>query len=107
MADLSKYEVLLNDLNTIQTQVSVLKNKFKDTSLRNTELENLIIELKRDKTDLTEKIQYLEEEIKNFQKETKESPALTSNLEEREALKQKIQNLISRIDYHLSAERQI
>jgi chromosome segregation ATPase len=107
VADLSKYEVLLNDLNTIQTQVSVLKNKFKDTTLRNTELENLVIELKREKSALTEKIELLESEIKNFQMETKDSPTVTSNLEEREALKVKIKNLISRIDYHLSADRQI
>lgn len=107
MADLSKYEILLNDLNTIQTQVSVLKNKFKDTSQRNTELENLVIELKREKNDLAEKIKFLEDEILNFQKESGDSTLVTSNVEEREALKQKIQSLISRIDYHLSADRQI
>jgi chromosome segregation ATPase len=107
LADLSKYEVLLNDLNTIQTQVSVLKNKFRDTTIRNTELENLVIELKREKSTLAEKIDLLESEIKNFHLETKDSTGLTSNLEEREALRLKIQNLISRIDYHLSADRQI
>ncbi len=107
MADLSKYEILLNDLNTIQTQVSVLKNKFKDTSQRNTELENLVLELKREKADLAEKIKFLEDEIINFENETKDSTLVTSNVEEREALKQKIQSLITRIDYHLSADRQI
>lgn len=107
MAELSKYEILLNDLNTIQTQVSVLKNKFKDTSQRNTELENLVIELKREKADLAEKIKFLEEEIINFERETKDRTLVTSNVEEREALKQKIQSLITRIDYHLSADRQI
>lgn len=107
MTDLSKYEVLLNDLNTIQTQISVLKNKFRDTTLRNTELETVVLALKHEKSSLTQKIQLLETELNEFHNEMKSSTANTSNLEEREALKVKIQKLISRIDYHLTADRQI
>ena len=45
MAELSKYDPLLNDLKLIEAQVSILKSKLKDTSAQNEELEKKLFQL--------------------------------------------------------------
>ena len=101
MSELSKYEVLLNDLSSIQVQSAIITNKCKDLTQRNKELEELLAEARKEKTNILQKVSELENEIKSSQNNNILNPY---NEKEKESLKIKLQNLITRIDYHLSAE---
>ena len=104
MSELSKYEVLLNDLSSIQVQAAIITNKCKDLAQRNKELEELLTEAGKEKINLAQKVSELERDLKVFQNNNAENIINSFNEKEKESLKIKLQNLISRIDYHLSAD---
>lgn len=101
MADLSKQDILLNDISLVETQITVLRNNFKESLERIKELEGYLNELKKENKDLKQRISELEEELNLSINNVDSFGSL--NLKEREALKIKLQNLISRIDYHISS----
>jgi septal ring factor EnvC (AmiA/AmiB activator) len=108
LQDQTKYEALLNDLNSIETQAAVLVNKCKDLMERNLELEDFANKAKKEITTLSQKIVNLESELEKARSEQSEQEGKLSSLlntKETETLKIKLQNLISRIDYHLSTDR--
>jgi chromosome segregation ATPase len=99
LADITKHDILLNDIHHIETQISILKNNFRDALERNRELEGYLNELKKENIELKQKISEIEEQLSS-----QDVSSLSSlNMKEREALKVKLQNLLSRIDYHLSS----
>lgn len=100
--DLAKYETLISDLSALESQVEILKNKYSDTLERNKELEVSLNEIQQDKNLLHEKISELESELEEIKLKVEEKSKL--NLEEREELKVKIKDLITRVDKHLSAD---
>ena len=102
MVDLAKYETLISDLGKLESQVEILKSKYSDTIERNKELEVSINEIQQDKNLLHEKISELESQLENLKNKTEEDSKINSV--EREEIKSKIKNLISRIDKHLSSE---
>jgi len=101
--ELSKYESIINDLSLIETQAEVLKNKAKDIELRNIRVERAIEQLKAENAALSQKVVKLEGEIDRLigKAELDIFNSLTSK--EKETLKSKIENLINKIDYHLSS----
>ena len=104
MVDLAKYESLISDLSSLEAQVAILKSKYNDTLERNSELEVSLNESGQEKNVLHQRISELESEVQQLKEST--GDVISLNMEEREELKKKIKNLISRIDYHLSASRQ-
>lgn len=100
--DLAKYESLINDLSSIEAEVATLKDKLNDNYSRSGEMEEITQRLKQENSLLKTKLTELEIEIENLKKEPDTFNIL--NTKERETLKTKLQDLISRIDYHLSAE---
>ncbi len=102
MVDLAKYETLISDLSKLESQVEILKNKYNDTVERNKELEISINEIQQDKNLLHQKISELESELDEIKNKSEEDSKI--NLEEREEIKTKIRNLISRLDNHLALE---
>lgn len=104
MVDLAKYETLISDLSALESQVEILKNKYSDTMERNRELEVSLNEIQQDKNILHQKISELESELEEIKLKVEEKSKV--NLEEREELKVKIKDLISRVDRHLSADMQ-
>ena len=104
MVDLAKYETLISDLGALESQVEILKNKYSDTMERNKELEVSLNEIQQDKNILHQKISELESELEEIKLNVEEKSKV--NLEEREELKVKIKDLISRVDRHLSADMQ-
>ncbi len=106
MSETSKQEVLLSDLSIIQSQVEILANKCRDLTEVNLDMELKLEQLKKEKTELLQKLSSLESEIKNYKKNS--DVELFGSLEnkDKEELKKNIGDLISRIDFHLSAERQ-
>jgi predicted nucleic acid-binding Zn-ribbon protein len=102
LVDLAKYETLISDLGKLESQVEILKNKYSDTIGRNKELEVSLIEIQQDKNLLHQKISEMESELDEIKLKSEEKSKLNS--EEREELKIKIRDLISRIDKHLSSD---
>ena len=102
MVDLAKYETLISDLSKLESQVEILKNKYNDTVERNKELEVSINDIQQDKNLLHQKISELESELDEIKNKSEEDSKI--NLEEREEIKTKIRNLISRLDNHLALE---
>jgi SMC interacting uncharacterized protein involved in chromosome segregation len=100
--DLAKYETLISDLSTLESQVEILKNKYFDTVDRNKELEVSINAIQQDKNLLHQKISELESELEEVKIKVEEKSKLNS--QEREELKNKIRDLINRVDKHLSIE---
>lgn len=103
MAELSKQEIIINDLNSVQTQLSILINKYNDLFHRNADLELLLEEAKKENAALSQKVIKLQSELESVRSESDSNVFNTINPKEREDLKIKLQNLISRIDYHLSS----
>ena len=103
MADLTKYEILISELTSIESQVSTLIHKNQELLEQNAELQGQLIQLKNDNIFLTQKISSIEKEISSQNNEGENNLFNSLNLKERENLKVRLQNLISKIDYHLSA----
>ena len=103
MVDLAKYDLLIQDLTAIEAEIATLGNKLKDTEERKTELEIQIAKLRQDNSFLQKKIVELEQEI-SLSKEDEEGNIFnTLNTKEKENLKLKLQDIISKIDFHLSS----
>ncbi len=103
MAELSKYEILLNELGSLESQVSIVSDKYHDTINRNKELEEELVNLKREHQILAQRIVKLEGELSKYQDKNGDDLFDSLNSNEKESLKGKIEGLISRIDSHLSS----
>ena len=88
MAELSKYDLILDELVSLEKQVISLTQKNK--------------ELAYDNSRLSDHINELEEQLNSLNKENEILVNSNSiNFKEREELKQKINELVSKIDFHL------
>ncbi len=103
MAELTKYEILISELSSIESLVSTLIHKNQELVDQNSELQSQLINLKNENTFLSQKISSMEKEIGSQNNEGEINLFNSLNLKERENLKVRLQNLISKIDYHLSA----
>jgi predicted nuclease with TOPRIM domain len=106
MSETSKQEVLLSDLGIIQSQVEILANKCRDLTEVNLEIDSQLSELKKEKTDLLKKISRLEAELHNMKEKSGAEISNSLDEKEKEELKKNIADLVTKIDFHLSAERQ-
>jgi len=103
LVDLAKYDSLIHDLSSIEAEIATLGNKLKDTEERKTELEILTAKLRQDNSFLQKKIIELEQEILLTKQDDEGNIFNTLNSKEKENLKLKLQDIISKIDYHLSS----
>ena len=103
MAEYSKYDILIKDLNLVETQVAILNNKYKDELQRNQELEHTVKELKLENAYLVEKLSNLDSELQNLRSGNNQDLFHSLNMKEKEDLKLKLRNLLSKIDYHISS----
>jgi hypothetical protein len=103
LAEYSKYDILIKDLNQIESQVSVLNNKYKDQLQKNQDLENAVKELQLENSHLIEKIAKLDSQIENLTTGGNLDLFHSLNSNEKEELKLKLRNLLSKIDYHISS----
>jgi chromosome segregation ATPase len=101
--DLTKYDMILSDLNIIESQASSVKDKFEELKNRNNELEDIVFLLKKEKNLLNQRIAQLESQLEQKPDVEENSDKLNLNVEEKEILKNKIKQLITKIDYHLSS----
>ena len=102
-----KYENLISDLSTVESQITILKNQYTDTVKRIKELDIALEKSKQDNTALYQKIASMEEEINYLKSKAEQGIGLNAmDSEERESLKVRLQDLITRINYYLWPERQ-
>jgi predicted nuclease with TOPRIM domain len=103
LVDLAKYDSLIQDLSAIEAEIATLGNKLKDTEERKTELEIQVAKLRQDNSFLQKKIIEMEQEILLSKQDEEGNIFNTLNTKEKENLKLKLQDIISKIDYHLSS----
>ena len=103
MVDLAKYDSLIQDLSAIEAEIATLGNKLKDTEERKTELEIQVAKLRQDNSFIQKKIIELEQEILLTKQDEEGNIFNTLNSKEKENLKLKLQDIISKIDFHLSS----
>lgn len=106
MFDLAKYDALIQDLSAIESEIATLSNKLKDVEERKTELEIELAKARQENVYLQKKLMELEQEFLNVKEDQKDNPFSLLNSKEKETIKLKLQDIISKIDYHLSSERQ-
>lgn len=103
MVDLAKYESIIHDLSSIEAEIATLGHQLKDTEERKTELEIQVAKLRQENTFLQKKIIELEQEILLAKQDDDGNIFNTLNSKEKENLKLKLQDIISKIDFHLSS----
>ena len=103
MADSTKHEILLNELSAIEAQLSALIHKNKELMVKLGDHEMELLRLRNENSMLEQKIMSLESDVKAPKNDGDNNIFNSLNLKERENLKVKLQNLLSKIDYHLSS----
>ncbi len=103
MPDLTKHEVLLNDLSEIQTLVAELKNRNKSLREEYSKLERSFSGVREENKMLLQRVEALEKQLEENGENSLNSLFGSLDGNEREELKDKIQNLVNRIDLHLSS----
>jgi len=103
LVDLAKYDSIIHDLSSIEAEIATMGNKLRDTEERKTELEIQVAKLRQDNSFLQKKILELEQEILLSKQDEEGNIFNTLNTKEKENLKLKLQDIISKIDFHLSS----
>jgi predicted nuclease with TOPRIM domain len=101
LPDLSKYDLLLSELSAIETQLTILIDKYNDNADRNKELEDEVNLLKKENFSLGQKLNRFE--TQPISTPDSEDMFDSATKAEKEDLKKKIQNVITKIDRHLSS----
>jgi predicted nuclease with TOPRIM domain len=103
LPDLTKHEVLLNELSEIQTLVAELVNNFRNLQQENSKLERSFSGVREENKILLQRVEALEKQLEENGNNSLNSLFSSLNGNEKEELKNKIQNLVNRIDLHLSS----
>ncbi|MCX8106569.1 MAG: hypothetical protein N3D80_11940 [Ignavibacterium album] len=103
MFDFTKYDALIQDLTLIESEIAAIVEKLHVSSQREQELEIQLAKVKQENAVLLKRINELEHQLENSQIKSENEYFGSLNTKEKEVLKQKIQNLITRIEYHLSS----
>ncbi|MEJ5352659.1 MAG: hypothetical protein WHS65_13835 [Melioribacteraceae bacterium] len=102
MAELSKYDMFLEELNALEKEIYYFIQKGSELIEANQALSNRISQLEKENEALKKRLSEIESKIsRSMFNEENLFGAEKFNAEEREALKNKISELIARIDYHL------
>lgn len=102
MAELSKYEYILDELNSLEKHISFMSKKNKELNSKVSILEKINAEMAAENSELNKKIMELETKIEIVKKE--QNGGKNGNLlntKEKEQLKIQITDLINKIDFHL------
>ncbi|MFC2136093.1 hypothetical protein ACFLTH_15870 [Bacteroidota bacterium] len=102
MPETSKYDFFMDELNSLEKNLYSFVQKSFELNEKNTRLDKKINQLEKENEVLKLKIDEIESKLNNSLFEDSEILNNNSlNLEDREYLKNKISELISKIDYHL------
>jgi len=102
VAELSKYDMFLEELNALEKEIYYFIQKGSELIEANQALSSRISQLEKENEALKKRLSEIESKIsKSMFNEENLFGVEKFNAEEREALKNKISELIARIDYHL------
>jgi len=102
LAETTKYDLFIDELNTLEKQIYYFIQKGTEILESNQALNNRITLLERENDSLKKRISEIESKVsKSFVNSENLFGNESFNLEEKETLKNKISELIARIDYHL------
>jgi predicted nucleic acid-binding Zn-ribbon protein len=102
LAETSKYDLFLDELNALEKQIYYFIQKGSELFDANQALNNRITLLERENEGLKKKFFEIESKVsKSVLKDENLFGNNTFNSEEKEVLKSKITELIAKIDYHL------
>jgi hypothetical protein len=102
LAETSKYDLFIDELNTLEKQIYYFIQKGSEIFDANEALNNRITLLERENDLLKKKVNEIETKIsKTIFKEDNIFRNGSLNSEEKDALKIKLGELIAKIDYHL------
>jgi predicted nuclease with TOPRIM domain len=103
LTDLTKHEVLLNELTNIHTLVSILVNNFKSLQEEKSGLESSLSALMEENKDLLQRVEVLEKQLDENSNISLNLLSDSLDTNEKQELKNKIQILVDKIDMHLSS----
>lgn len=98
-----KNDNILKELNALEDQVSLFLDSLTDRHDLNIEYEKRIDTLSRENEFLKSQIAKMENELNGVKQQLAKSEVSSLSREERDAVKNKITELISRINYHLTS----
>jgi len=102
LADKNKYDLFLEEISNLEKQIYLFAQKSDELVEQVEMLSKKVIELEKENSVLKQKLNDFEQRVSNPFKEDDLFGSLESlNLEERNNLKIKINDLISKIDNHL------
>lgn len=102
MAETTKYDLFIDELNTLEKQIYYFIQKGSELIEANSGLNNRITQLEKENDSLKKRISEIESKLsKSVLNPNGVFGTGSINEEEREALKSKINDLVARIDYHL------
>lgn len=103
MYDNFKNDSLIKELNALEDQASLFLDSVTDRRDLNEEYERRIDSLSRENEFLKNQIAKMEIELHEIKQQLAKSEVSSLSREEREEVKLKITELISRINYHLTS----
>ena len=101
MAESSKYDFFTDELTALEKQIYVFLQKNEELQHENRELSNRIKNIDKENEVLKLKLQEIETKLNHFEENGSQNYSEAFNPEEKEELKNKISDLINKIDYHL------
>lgn len=102
MTDKSKYDYFMDELLSLEKQIYTVVQKSDELVDENNDLREEIENLQVENGALKNKLREIETSLTNQISDKKDLFSENSiNINEKEEIKEKIQNLISRLDYHL------
>lgn len=102
MAEVSKYDMFLEELNALEKEIYYFLQKGSELLEANQALNNRITQLEKENEILKKRLSEIESKVsKSLFKAENLFDVENLNQESRETLKNKISELIARIDYHL------
>lgn len=101
MAESSKYDFFTDELTALEKQIYVFLQKNEELQHENKELSNRLKNIDKENEVLKLKLQEIEAKLNQFEENGSQNYSEAFNSEEKEDLKNKISDLINKIDYHL------
>ncbi len=103
MSELSKYEIFLQELSSVEVQVSALRELYDELQNRNKELEKKLSSLQRENEYLKLQSENGDKVIEGGDDRNSETVFSSLSTKERENLKLKITDVITKINNHLTS----
>lgn len=101
MAETSKYDIFLDELNSLEKQIYIFIQKADELEEKNQGLSNRITLLERENNELKKKLVEIESKLSRTFIGNEDLFKDSFNFEDKDAVKKKITELIAKIDYHL------